>query len=159
MTSNLGQTWTQRRFFDWIQTQEAAYEFDGSRPIPMPITDLVHSAVAGNLLTALANSLRGTRYLSLRLAGIETVNSTVRYPDVLVTCSKIEPKSNLVRNAVAVFEVVGPDPLSNYTDRIEKVREYAAVGTICRYILVESTSVALTSWSVAMLMMRGLPTS
>jgi Uma2 family endonuclease len=41
-----------------------------------------------------------------------------------------------------VFEVISPT--SGRTDRIVKVREYAAVPSILRYVIVESASVGLT---------------
>jgi Uma2 family endonuclease len=75
-------------------------------------------------------------------AGVETVNKAVRYPDALVTCAKTENASYLVPGVVVVFEVVSPT--SGQTDRITKVREYAAVPTIRRYIIVESSSAGLT---------------
>jgi Uma2 family endonuclease len=40
-----------------------------------------------------------------------------------------------------VFEILSPD--SGRRDRIEKVREYAVVATITRYIIVESTSIGV----------------
>ena len=43
---------------------------------------------------------------------------------------------------VVVFEVVNPS--SGRMDRIVKVREYAAVPSIRRYVILESTSVGLT---------------
>ena len=41
-----------------------------------------------------------------------------------------------------VFEVISPT--SGRTDRIVKVREYAAVSSILRYVIVESASIGLT---------------
>lgn len=58
-----------------------------------------------------------------------------------------------------VFEVISPT--SGRTDRIVKVREYAAVSSILRYVIVESASVGLTvlerqtggeKWTVTTLM-------
>jgi Uma2 family endonuclease len=65
----------------------------------------------------------------------------VRYPDGLVTCSKFQPNDKLVPNPVIVFEVLSPN--SGGTDRIEKVREYAAVPSILRYVIVESATPGL----------------
>jgi Uma2 family endonuclease len=47
-----------------------------------------------------------------------------------------------VPNPVVVFEVISPT--SGHVDRIVKVREYAAVDSIRRYVIVESASVGLT---------------
>ena len=43
---------------------------------------------------------------------------------------------------VVIFEVISPT--SGHVDRIVKVREYAAVDSIRRYVIVESASVGLT---------------
>ena len=71
-----------------------------------------------------------------------TVGDTVRYPDALVTRARITGDERLTPGVVAVFEVLSPT--SGRTDRIVKVREYAAVPSILRYVIVESTGPGLT---------------
>jgi hypothetical protein len=66
----------------------------------------------------------------------------VRYPDALVTCTPITGDEYVTPNVVVVFEVVSAT--SGRTDRIVKVREYAAVPSILRYVIVESASIGLT---------------
>lgn len=46
---------------------------------------------------------------------------------------------------VVVFEVLSP--ISGRTDRIEKLREYQAVPSIRRYVILEHTGVGLTVYS------------
>jgi Uma2 family endonuclease len=75
-------------------------------------------------------------------AGVQTVNKGVRYPDALVTCSRFELAELTIPGVVAVFEVLGPS--SGRVDRIAKVREYAAVPSIRRYVILESCSIGLT---------------
>jgi len=70
------------------------------------------------------------------------VNSAVRYPDALVTCSKFEIADRVIPGVVVVFEILGPT--SGGVDRIIKVREYAAVPSILRYVILESNGVGLT---------------
>jgi Uma2 family endonuclease len=43
---------------------------------------------------------------------------------------------------VVVVEIVSPS--SSRTDRLVKVREYAAVASILRYVLLESTTIGVT---------------
>jgi Uma2 family endonuclease len=75
--------------------------------------------------------------------GVETIDAAVRYPDALVTCSKLAElgEARMVPGAVVVFEVLSPT--SGRIDRIVKVREYAAVPSIRRYVILESSSVGL----------------
>ncbi len=143
MTVALRQAWTQEQFFSWAETQEKRYEFDGFQPVAMTGGNRGHSRVFANLITALKTRLRGGPCEPLGPdAGVETVNRAVRYPNVLVTCSKGSDKDRLVPGVVVVFEVLSPT--SGRIDRIVKVMEYAAVPSIRRYVMVESSGVGLT---------------
>jgi Uma2 family endonuclease len=61
----------------------------------------------------------------------------------VVTCSKFSGSANKVPGAVVAFEVLSRS--SGRIDRIVKVREYAAVASIRRYVILESTGVGLTA--------------
>jgi Uma2 family endonuclease len=103
------------------------------------------SAIGINLFLALGNRLRnsGCRPLGPN-AGVETVNNAVRYPDALVTCSKFDLRERKVPGVVVIFEVIGSSADVNRRNRIIKVREYAAVPSIRRYIIIESSGIGLT---------------
>jgi Uma2 family endonuclease len=75
-------------------------------------------------------------------AGVATVGNTVRYPDGVATCTPANGLSRLVPAPVVVFEVISPT--SGHTDRIVKLREYAAVDTVRCYVIVESSGIGLT---------------
>lgn len=143
MNVALRKPWTQEQFFPWAETQDIRYEFDGFQPVAMTGGNLDHSRVTRNLSAALHTRLRGGPCEPLGPdAGVETVNKAVRYPDALVTCSKADGKDHLVPGVVVVFEVLSPT--SGRIDRIVKVREYAAVPSIRRYVILESSGVGLT---------------
>jgi Uma2 family endonuclease len=159
-------TWTQERFFAWAQAQDVRYEFDGFRPVAMTGGTAAHSRVRLNLQFSLQSRLRGKGCEALGPdAGVGTVDGTVRYPDALVTCSKVENGAYLVPGVVVVFEVASPSPRAVHTDRVIKVREYAAVPSIRRYVIVESEFVGLTvmerlgpdePWTVSVLTIDGI---
>jgi Uma2 family endonuclease len=135
--------WTQEQFFSWAEAQEARYEFDGFQPVAMTGGTSGASLIGVNVLTALRTRLRGSACRPLGPdAGVETINNAVRYPDALVTCSKFDLDGRKVPGVVVVFEVLSPT--SGRIDRIVKVREYAAVPSIRRYVIIESSSVGLT---------------
>jgi Uma2 family endonuclease len=143
MNAPLRKPWTQEQFFSWAQTQETCYEFDGFQPVAMTGGNAGHSRVTRNLNFALPARLRGGPCEPLGPdAGVETVNKAVRYPDALVTCSKFDNADQVIPGVVVVFEVLSPT--SGRVDRIVKVREYAAVSSIRRYVILESSSVGLT---------------
>jgi Uma2 family endonuclease len=129
MNAPLRKSWTQEEFFSWAEAQDTRYEFDGSEPVAM---------TGGNTAR-----LRGGPCEPLGPdAGVATVHKAVRYPDGLVTCSEVKGDAKVVPGVVAVFEVVSPG--SGRMDRIVKVREYAGVPSIRRYVILESSSAGLT---------------
>jgi Uma2 family endonuclease len=136
-------TMTRDQFFDWAETQGGRYEFDGFEPVAMTGGNLNHNQIAINILVALRRRLGGTGCRPHGMdVGVATVGDTVRYPDGVVTCSPANGLSRLVPNPVVVFEVISPT--SGHVDRIVKLREYASVDSIRRYVIVESSSVGLT---------------
>ena len=72
---------------------------------------------------------------------MQTIGQRVRCPDALITCTKFPDTEQLAPDVVIVFEVISGD--SGRRDRIEKVREYAAVPSIRRYVIVESANKGL----------------
>jgi Uma2 family endonuclease len=142
MNAPLRKPWTQEEFFSWAEGQERRYEFDGLRPVAMTGGTGGHSMIGGNLFFALRSRLNGNPCRPLGSdAGVETINNAVRYPDALVTCTKFDPNVRKIPGVVVVFEVLSPS--SGATDRVVKVREYAAVSSIRRYVILEATAVGL----------------
>ncbi|MCB8883930.1 Uma2 family endonuclease [Acidisoma cellulosilytica] len=142
MNAPLRKPWTQEEFFSWAERQEGHFEFDGLRPVAMTGGTGGHSMIGGNLFFALRSRLNGSSCLHLGSdAGVETINNAVRYPDAVVTCTKFDPNVRKIPGIVVVFEVLSPS--SGATDRVVKVREYAAVSSIRRYVILEATAVGL----------------
>jgi len=143
MSAPLHRSWTQDEFCTWAATKEGRYEFDGFRPVAMTAGTVGHAVIIRNLARALDQRLRGGTCQPLGPeAGVATVGTAVRYPDALVTCAKLDNNALTVPGVVDVFEVLSAS--TSRTDRIIKVREYAAVASIRRYVILESTSVGLT---------------
>jgi Uma2 family endonuclease len=143
MTVPLRQSWTQEEFFAWAGSQEGHYEFDGFLPVGMTGGNLNHAVIMGNLHSSLRDRLRRGSCRPLGPdAGLATVGNAVRYPDALVTCSPFDGTALTTPGVIVVFEIVSPN--SSRNDRIIKVREYAAVASIRRYVILESTNVGLT---------------
>lgn len=134
---------TRDQFFAWAQTQDTRYEFDGFQPVAMTGGTVNHSQITQNIQRALYTRLRGSGCRPLGPdAGVATIGDTVRYPDALVTCTKVAGTATLVPGVVVVFEVLSPT--SGRTDRIDKLLEYRAVTSIRRYVILEHSSVGLT---------------
>jgi Uma2 family endonuclease len=134
---------TREEFLDWAGTQDLRYEFDGFQPVAMTGGTRNHSQIAQNISFALRIRLRGTGCGPLGPdAGVATVGNAVRYPDALVTCTRGPGTDRVVPGVLVVFEVLSAT--SGRTDRIEKLREYQAVPSIRRYVILEHTSIGMT---------------
>jgi Uma2 family endonuclease len=131
---------TVAEFLAWEERQERPWEFDGFAPVAMTGGTLVHELIGGNVRTALQNRLAGQRCrvvgptLKIEVAG------RIRYPDAFVFCNPVALKDTVSREPVVVFEVISDS--TSRTDRIEKLREYAATPSITRYIILEQDSIA-----------------
>jgi Uma2 family endonuclease len=133
---------TREQFFAWAQADGGRWEFDGFDPVAMTGSTVNHSRISGNLHAALRSRLRGSGCRSLGPdAGLATIGDTVRYPDALVTCSEVPGDAYIVPGVVVVFEVLSPT--SGRIDRIVKLREYRAVPSIRRYVILEHASIGL----------------
>ncbi len=134
---------SREQFFGWAEAQDRRYEFDGFQPVAMTGGTLNHSQITQNVHAALRSRLRGNLCRPLGPdAGVATIGDSVRYPDAVVTCTKIPGSAYLVERPVVVFEVISPGNSAN--DRIIKVREYLAVPSIHTYVIVEQNSIGLT---------------
>ncbi len=143
MSTAVTKPWTQEQFLDWLEVQKTRHEFDGSRPVAMTGGNAGHNRVSQNLYRALGNRLRGAGCAAFGPAlGVATTGNRIRYPDALITCTKFPPTDRLAPDPVIVFEVISPG--SGREDRIIKLREYQAVASIRRCVILESTSAAIT---------------
>jgi Uma2 family endonuclease len=133
---------TIEQFLNWVSAQDGRYEFDGVQPVAITGGNARHSRVTNNIHAALRTRLRASSCASYGPdLGIQTIGSKVRYPDALITGTKFPDTDQLAPDVLIVFEVVSPN--SGPTDRIEKVREYAAVPSMRRYVIVETRSAGL----------------
>ncbi len=133
---------TRAQFLAWVARQEERYEFDGWQPVAMTGGTVNHSRITRNIHVALRTRLRGSGCEPLGPdAGLATVGEAVRYPDALVTCTPVSGTARTVAGVVVVFEVLSPT--SGRTDRVVKLREYRAVATLRRYVLLEHAGIGL----------------
>lgn len=134
---------TRDRFLDWPGHQDGRYEFDGFQPVAMTGGSVGTGQIAQNLYAAVRSGLGdGPCRILGPDAGITTVGNAIRYPDALVTCTRFRDTDRLVAGAVIVFEIV--NRTSGRIDRIVKVREYQAVPSIRRYVIIEHRFVGAT---------------
>ncbi|HVC60318.1 MAG TPA: Uma2 family endonuclease [Acetobacteraceae bacterium] len=140
---------TREEFLNWAEAQDVRYEFDGFQPVAMTGGTRDSTQISQNIYSALRTRLNGTGCGPLGPdAGVATIGDAVRYPDALVTCTRGPGTDRIVPGVVVIFEVLSPT--SGRTDRIDKLREYQAVASIRRYVILEHTSVGLAVYARAM---------
>lgn len=137
---------TLAEFLDWEDKQPLRYEFDGVGPVAMTGGTLAHARIQRNLAFALTGRLRGKpcEFLGSDLK-IKTSDDRVRYPDGFVTCTGGENFSTMVSDPVVIFEVLSPSTAS--TDRIIKAREYQAMPSLQRYVMLEQDFIGATVYA------------
>jgi Uma2 family endonuclease len=145
--------WTVEDFLAFEAEEPERYEFVDGIVRMMTGGSAAHSAIKGNLLTALDAALRespGHVYL-----GLKVVTATAfMYPDVLATCRPLAPDDDRVPDPTVVVEVLSPT--TERHDRIAKWREYQRIGSLQNFVLVEQAERRIevysrieTGWALA----------
>jgi Uma2 family endonuclease len=128
-------------FLTWERGQELRYEFDGHRIVAMTGGTLNHATITENAIMALRARLKSPWRAFASNVKVLTATS-VRYPDVVVTCSPVDGFSDTVPNPVVVFELLSPS--TAVTDRLVKNEEYRNIASIQRYITLEQSKFGAT---------------
>lgn len=129
-------------FLDWEERQELRWEFDGQHARLMTGGTLNHDSVTFGVRSAVGSRLAGAPCRVLGPNVKIVVEGSVRYPDVVVTCTPQRGTATVVEAPLIVFEILSES--SSRTDRIVKAQEYLRCPTIQRYVILEQDAVAAT---------------
>ncbi len=140
MSVALHKSMTVTEFLVWEERQETRWEFDGFEPVAMTGGTFAHEVIGGNVRTALQVRLGTGRCRVIGPNMKIEVAGHIRYPDALVVCTPVSPRSTVIRDPVVVFEVLSES--TSRTDRIAKLREYGATSCIQRYVILEQDAIA-----------------
>ena len=138
---------TREQFLDWVERQETPFEFDGFEPVAMTGGTRNHARLCSNILYALRKRLERSTFEVLPEAGVATAGNAVRYPDVLITNTEGPASDRVMPGALVVFEVVSAT--SARIDRHLKLREYRAIPSIRRYVIIDNLGPDLAVYSRA----------
>jgi Uma2 family endonuclease len=146
MSTKQSQSLTVDEFLAWERRQDLRYEFDGVRIVAMTGGSVNHAAIVDNVAFALRRRLKPPcRAFTSNLKIL--VAASVRYPDVVVTCSPVAGTADILLAPVVVFEVLPPSTAA--VDRVTKNEEYRATPSIQRYVMLEQTRIAATVFARA----------
>ena len=127
-------------FLPWEERQEQKWEYDGFAPKARTGGTTSHALIQVNLIGLLFAALRGSR---CRVFGSELkvrTQSSIRYPDALIQCSPLAPRSTLTTDPVIVFEILSES--SAALDLGPKSIEYRALPSLKRYVVLHQTVAA-----------------
>jgi Uma2 family endonuclease len=127
-------------FVAWEERQELRYEFDGFAARAMTGGTGAHGAIQSNLMGLLFARLRGSprRVLGSELK-VRTTTSA-RYPDALITCSPVDPRSTFATDPAVIFEIISPS--SAHQDLGAKNAEYQTLASLQRYVVLHQSLAA-----------------
>ena len=137
METVLDRSWTTETFLAWEDRQEGKHEFDSCQVVPMPGGSVAHQEIVFSLSLLLARLLVGTSFRALHAMRLR-IGERVRYPDVLVCPVTVPQTQRTLTDAIVVFEVLSDDTAA--TDRVAKLRDYAAIPSLQYYIMLEQAS-------------------
>jgi len=124
---------------DYLKVEEAASnknEYVAGRMFAMTGATAAHNILTMNLYSHLAPFVRqsGCNIFALDFKLRVSSLRSFYYPDLLVTCEKVEPSAVYVETPVLVVEVLSPSTVS--VDRREKLQAYRAIPSLAEYVLV-----------------------
>jgi Uma2 family endonuclease len=134
MTEPLPKPWTVEDFLEWEAQQPDRYEFIDGRILGMVGGSAAHATIKGNVFAVLRARLQGgpCRVFVESLKVVTVVAS--HYPDVVVTCTPVQPGDDQIREPVVVVEVLSRTTADR--DRSAKWVAYQDIPSLQHYVLV-----------------------
>ena len=142
MSVNIRPPMSVAEFLEWEEGQALKHEFDGFRPIAMSGGTTAHARIQRNLTIAVGSRLAGSRCEFLGSDIKIEVAGRIRYPNGFVVCSNPADDTTVHRNPVVIFEILSPSTAG--TDLFRKNEEYAATGSVRRYVILAQEFIRAT---------------
>jgi len=139
-------TMTLQEFLDWEERQDGRYEFLHGDVVAMVGGTVAHNQIAGNLYTALRNALRGSPCRVFQENMKIVADESVFYPDVLVTCAKLNDQDRLAAEPSVIIEVLSDS--TERRDRLTKNTAYRTLPSLKQYVIVNQRAAAVESFRV-----------
>lgn len=121
-------------FLEWERLQEERYELVDGLVRAMAGGTADHNTIVLNVAAGLRAATRASGWRVFAADMKVIVAGAVMYPDVVVTCTPLEPKSDRVHEPVLIVEV-----LSRSTHEIDRGRKWLAyqqLDSLRQYVLI-----------------------
>jgi Uma2 family endonuclease len=122
-------------FLVWERDRPEKYEYASGVITMMTGASLAHVTITMNLTFALRQVLRGTGCRPFANDAKVIAGTSVRYPNVAVTCKPISDADDVVPEPILIIEVISPS--TEREDRGRKKFDYFATPSIRQYAIVE----------------------
>jgi Uma2 family endonuclease len=136
------EAWTVDEFLAWEREQEERYEYvDGV--IRMMVGGTVdHNTIIGNIFSALRSQLKGGPCRVLVESMKVSSETATMYPDVVVTCTPVSGRSDVIPEPAIVVEVLSR-PTQGF-DRGAKLDSYQQIPSLKQYVLVAQEEIRVS---------------
>lgn len=123
-------------FLAWGPRQEWPFEWDGVQPVAMVGGNATHSELGSRVHDALRAKLAGgpCRVFRSDMGVLTAGRSRLRCPDLVVTCSPVGGRDQVVPDPVFILEVLSESTAA--VDRGVKRAEYAALPSLAHYVML-----------------------
>ncbi|MBM3557349.1 MAG: Uma2 family endonuclease [Alphaproteobacteria bacterium] len=123
-------------FLPWEERKTGRWELVDGEPRAMTGDAVAHNTIVLNIAAALRRALaRGKTSCRVFAENVKVASkSSVLYPDVFVTCGAAAADETVIRDPVAVVEVLSPR--TEAQDRGRKWLAYQAIPSLRAYVLV-----------------------
>ncbi|CAO3421193.1 Uma2 family endonuclease [Azospirillum doebereinerae] len=138
------QSMTIPEFLDWEERQSERHEFIHGGVVAMVGGTVAHNQIVGNLYTALRNALRGTPCRVFQENMKIVADESVFYPDVFVTCAKLNDQDRLAAEPTVIVEALSDS--TEGRDRLTKNTAYRTLPSLRQYVIINQRAAAVESF-------------
>ncbi|PWC77711.1 Uma2 family endonuclease [Azospirillum sp. TSH64] len=131
-------------FLAWEERQDGRHEFLQGEIVAMVGGTVAHNQIAGNVYAALRGELRGSPCRVFQETMRIWADESVFYPDVFVTCAKLDDRDRLAREPILIVEVLS-DSTSSY-DHTTKSAAYRTLPSLTHYVLIHQRVAVVESF-------------
>jgi Uma2 family endonuclease len=122
-------------YLDGEQHSDILHEYVGGEPYAMVGATTTHNLIAGNIFAALHGHLRGTACRVFAGSMKVRVGDDFYYPDVFVSCERVEGERLFQTRPLLIVEVLSPG--TELLDTRDKLQAYQRIDSLRDYVMVE----------------------
>jgi len=139
--------YTREEYFDIVAEAEFKMEYYRGQIFAMAGAKPNHNIISGNLLTALNNKLTDSNCIVFNSdQALAISEDTYFYPDIMVSCGKVELDEKQIRllNPVLIVEILSTS--TRGFDKGKKFALYREILTLKEYLMIDADAIGFESY-------------